>query len=110
MTRYRARRSAFRDSVFQARLRESAVSSSIVLSSLPCVGSVPHVGRVVLGLFGTATDPRRKTARGVQYARPVRGLMSARLGRSELPRGDDREFASRGFWASETIAQGRDCP
>src|SRR5208337_2410399 len=37
-------------------------------------------------------------------------LMSARLRRFEPPRGDHREFASHGSWASETIAQDRDCP
>src|SRR5271157_497588 len=47
-------------------------------------------------------------ARVEHLERPVRGLTSARLGRSESPRGVDREWASRGIWASETIARDRD--
>ena len=43
-------------------------------------------------------------ARDAPHVRPVRGLTSARLGRSESPRGDDRESAAHDSWAGETIA------
>ena len=97
-----------RYSVFQAQPRESVASSSTCfLHNLASVQRFTLAGG--LGLCDRQQIVGGKWP-GCASVRPVRGLTSARLGRSESPRGDDRESAAHDSWAGETIVQDRDCP